>query len=124
MAPSSNVIDSPSRAVYRRITKSELQVTDAQRIVDAFFHKHIPITGFQPLGENLCSSQYLVVLRDTTKLVLKVAPPPNVRVLTHERDIIPSDCLVLQMIREQTNVPVPHVRLLDASCDLLHAPYT
>ncbi|TVZ01902.1 aminoglycoside phosphotransferase family protein [Trebonia kvetii] len=75
------------------------------------------------LGFGMFNAAYRIRLRDGENVVLKIAPPPGVEVLTYERGAMATEVAALRMIRENTGVPVPAVDYADSSRDLCDADY-
>jgi len=75
------------------------------------------------LGDGWFNVAYRLRLRDGTRVVLKVAPPPGVEVLTYERGAMATELAALRLIREHTAVPVPAVHFADRSRELCDADY-
>jgi aminoglycoside phosphotransferase (APT) family kinase protein len=61
-----------------------------------------------------------LTLDDGRRVVLKVAPPPDVEVLTYERDILRAEVDALRLIGARTAAPVPEVLWFDE--DVRHVP--
>jgi aminoglycoside phosphotransferase (APT) family kinase protein len=66
---------------------------------------------------------YRMRLRDGRAVVLKIAPPPAVEVLTYERGAMATELAALRLIAERTDVPVPAVEFDDQSHELCDAGY-
>lgn len=66
---------------------------------------------------------YQIRLRDGRQAVLKIAPPPAVEVMAYERDAMATELRALQLIGQQTSVPVPVVDFADDSRELCDADY-
>jgi aminoglycoside phosphotransferase (APT) family kinase protein len=66
---------------------------------------------------------YRMRLRDGRSVVLKIAPPPAVEVMTYERGAMAVELAALRLIREHTTVPVPAVDFADQSNELCDADY-
>ncbi|MDT0267383.1 aminoglycoside phosphotransferase family protein [Streptomyces sp. DSM 44915] len=66
---------------------------------------------------------YRVRLRDGAEVVLKIAPPPHVDVMTHERDAMGTELRALELIRAHTDVPVAAAHFADHSRELCDASY-
>lgn len=66
---------------------------------------------------------YRMRLHDGRAVVLKIAPPPMVEVMTYERGAMAIELAALQLIRERTDVPVPAVDFADQGHDLCDADY-
>ncbi|MEU9856325.1 aminoglycoside phosphotransferase family protein [Streptomyces sp. NPDC047974] len=66
---------------------------------------------------------YRIRLRSGARVVLKIAPPPDVEVMTYERGAMATELAALRLIREHTKVPVPTVDFADRSRELCDADY-
>jgi aminoglycoside phosphotransferase (APT) family kinase protein len=66
---------------------------------------------------------YRIRLRDGRDVVLKIAPPPDVEVMSYERGAMGIELDSLALIRERTSVPVPTVDFADRSWELCDADY-
>lgn len=55
--------------------------------------------------------------------MLKIAPAPEVPVLSHERGAIFTEQLAIELIRDHTEVPAVPIEFFDASLELCNAPY-
>jgi aminoglycoside phosphotransferase (APT) family kinase protein len=75
------------------------------------------------LGDGWFNVAYRLRLRDGTRVVLKVAPPPGVEVLTYERGAMATELAALRLIGEHTAVPVPAVHFADGSRELCDADW-
>jgi aminoglycoside phosphotransferase (APT) family kinase protein len=75
------------------------------------------------LGHGWFNVVYRMRLSDGRPVVLKVAPPPAVEVMTYERGAMAVELAALRLITEHTSVPVPAVEFADQSHDLCDADY-
>ena len=75
------------------------------------------------LGHGWFNVAYRIRLRSGREVVLKIAPPPQVEVMTYEQGAMGIELASLRMIEEQTDVPVPHVDYADRSHELCDADY-
>ncbi|MBT0772063.1 aminoglycoside phosphotransferase family protein [Kineosporia sp. J2-2] len=66
---------------------------------------------------------YRIRLLDGRRVVLKIAPPAHVEVMTYERGAMATELTALELIRRQTTVPVPDVHFADRSHELCDADY-
>ncbi|GAB3431495.1 phosphotransferase family protein [Flindersiella endophytica] len=75
------------------------------------------------LGHGWFNVAYRIRLRDDSQVVLKIAPPAGIEVLTYERGAMSIELAALKLIRERTSVPVPAVDFADQSHELCDADY-
>jgi aminoglycoside phosphotransferase (APT) family kinase protein len=107
--------------VVASISKTHVDVDVAATIVqDAF--GHVELVDFTELTEGWFNAAYVMTLSDGRRCVVKVAPPPEVAVLTYERDIMATEVAALALVGERTTVPVPRVLWSDTSCRRLPSP--
>src|ERR1700733_511359 len=66
---------------------------------------------------------YRIRLRDGAQVVLKIAPPAGIEVLTYERGAMAIELAAIRLIRERTTVPVPEVHFADSSHEVCDADY-
>lgn len=78
---------------------------------------------FEELGHGWCNVAYRITLRDGETVVVKIAPPAGVEVMTYEKDMMRIEVTSLRLIRERTSVPVPAVLHYDTSRELCDAEY-
>lgn len=74
------------------------------------------------LTEGYFNVAYRVELNDRI-VILKVAPSPEVEVLTSEKNIMWAEVDSMRMVREKTKVPVPEIFFYDDSREFLDRPY-
>ncbi|GIF43753.1 phosphotransferase family protein [Actinoplanes xinjiangensis] len=75
------------------------------------------------LGHGWFNVAYRIRLRSAAEVVLKIAPPPHVEVMTYERGAMATELAALRLIREHTDVPVPAVDHADTSRTLCDADW-
>jgi aminoglycoside phosphotransferase (APT) family kinase protein len=98
------------------ISKAAVSAELAAAVVrDAFGH-HAELAMMAECPEGWFNAAHVLTLGDGRRCVLKVAPPPEVTVLTYERDIMATEVAALRMIGERTALPVPEVLWHDTSC--------
>ncbi|KAK6504020.1 hypothetical protein TWF506_002237 [Arthrobotrys conoides] len=106
--------------------ESAVTIIDAEKIIKAAYHGERRVARFEDLSANLFSTQYLITLDNRTRLLLRLAPPSDVRVLQHERDVLAGDFEILELIRQNApEVPVPEVVMYnkDGNGSLLDVPF-
>ncbi|WP_407565982.1 phosphotransferase family protein [Streptomyces sp. 184] len=75
------------------------------------------------LGHGWFNVAYRVLLRDGAEVVVKIAPPSEVEVMTYERGAMAVELRMLDLLRTHTSVPVPVVHFADRSRELCDADY-
>lgn len=78
-----------------------------------------PLAEARELTGGTFNTVYLLETQDGTRAVLKVAPPPEVALMTYEQGILATEVRCLQAFTTQTRVPVPQVLAADPSGALL-----
>jgi aminoglycoside phosphotransferase (APT) family kinase protein len=77
----------------------------------------------QELDHGWFNVVYRIRLRDGRRVVVKIAPPPDVEVLSYERGAMATELAALRLIRENTSVPVPAVDFAEESGELCGASW-
>lgn len=75
------------------------------------------------LGHGWFNVAYLVTLADGRRVVLKIAPPKGVSVMTYEHDMMLNELAALALVQGHTSVPVPAVEFADTTGELVEAPW-
>jgi len=94
--------------------------------VRAYGRDRVPNEGdrwVNELGHGWFNVAYELRLRDGSRVVLKIAPPPRVEVMTYERGAMETELAALRLITGQTDVPVPPLDFADESRELCDAHY-
>ena len=76
---------------------------------------------FKEMGHGWFNVAYAITLRDGRKVVLKIAPPAGVTVMSYEHDMMRNELDSLAMIDEHTSVPVARVEYSDTSGEIIEA---
>ncbi len=105
------------------ISKTRLTRADVDAIVDAAFGPTVALRSIDACDEGWFNAVQVLELSDGTSCVLKVAPPPDVRVLRYEHDIITTEVDTLRLVGDRTDLPVPAVLAWDDSCELVPSPW-
>jgi len=82
----------------------------------------VAVEAFEELTDGWFNAAYALTLSDGRRVVLKVAPPPDVEVMTYEHDIIHAEVTALDLVRNHTDAPVPEVLWFDDRCGRLASP--
>jgi aminoglycoside phosphotransferase (APT) family kinase protein len=108
------------------ITKYRQSPETLRRMIErAYGPEFVPSTDdfATELGHGWFNVAYLLHLADGREVVMKIAPPPGVEVMTYEQDMLAGEVAAIRLIEERTTVPVPHVDHYDPSCALIAAPW-
>lgn len=95
------------------ISKTPVDRSTAEAVVADAFGPKVAVTDVVELTEGWFNAAYAIGLDDGRRVVLKVAPPPDVDVLAYERDIIRAEVDALRLVRARTAAPVPEVLWFD-----------
>ena len=77
----------------------------------------------EELTEGYFNTAYRLEVDPLGPLVLKVAPPAEVPVLTYEHDLMRGEIEAMRLVAAEPAVPAPVVRFADFSRELLPVPY-
>lgn len=104
-------------------SKRIVGVETARHMVIAALGAEAAIRHYRELRDGYFNAAYQITLQDGRRLVLKVAPPPDVTVLRYERHIMATEVEVLRRVASLGSVPVPTVYFYDSSHTLLDSDY-
>ncbi|MFD9735175.1 phosphotransferase family protein [Umezawaea sp. NPDC059074] len=113
-------------AVTESITKNRQPIAVLRAMAArAFGDERVPEGDdwVEELGHGWFNVAYRIRLADGEPVVLKIAPPASVEVMTYERDMMRTEVAALELIRARTSVPVPAVLFHDVSRELCDADY-
>ncbi|WP_426592341.1 phosphotransferase family protein [Cellulomonas sp. McL0617] len=110
------------------ITKNRQSLTTLRAMIErAYGPDQVPTDAsgdwVAELGHGWFNVAYRLTLRDGRDVVMKIAPPADVPVMTYERGAMRIELESLRMITERTGVPVPHIDFADTSHDLVGADW-
>jgi aminoglycoside phosphotransferase (APT) family kinase protein len=109
------------------ITKNRQSAETLRAMVArAYGGDQVPVEGdgwVSELSHGWFNVVYRIRLRDGCKVVVKIAPPPAVEVMTYERGAMAIELAALGLVRERTKVPVPVVDFADRTRELCDADY-
>jgi aminoglycoside phosphotransferase (APT) family kinase protein len=104
-------------------SKRPVDVATAGRIVAAAFGPQASIQAYDDLRDGYFNAAYRIDLAGGRRAVLKVSPPPGVRVLRYEGGILHTEVEMLRLVRAHTTVPVPEVYYFDESHGIIDSDY-
>ncbi|GAA4440515.1 phosphotransferase family protein [Phytohabitans houttuyneae] len=100
------------------LTKRRVSEEELARLVARAFGADAGVTGWRELDGGTYNAVYAVTLDGGRELVLKVAPPPHLKLLTHEVDLMRTEVDFYQRAAA-VGVPVPEVVYPGFERDLL-----
>jgi aminoglycoside phosphotransferase (APT) family kinase protein len=89
-------------------TQRQLTASDVATLVRASFGPRAAVADAAPLTGGGFAAVWRVRLDDGRDTVLKVGPPPSVRLLSYETDLLAAEAAYFRLVRD-AGVPVPHV---------------
>ncbi|GFZ32314.1 aminoglycoside phosphotransferase [Clostridium zeae] len=75
------------------------------------------------LKEGFFNVAYMVILSDGREVILKIAPPKDALVMTHEKNIMQAEVEVMKLIKIKTDIPIAEVLYYDNSHELCETDY-
>ena len=108
------------------ITKNRQSPTTLRAMIErAFGTNQVPDDDdfATELGHGWFNVAYRIILRDGTDVVLKIAPPMGVQVMTYEIAMMANEVAALALVSEHTDVPVPSLLYSDTAHDLCDADW-
>jgi aminoglycoside phosphotransferase (APT) family kinase protein len=103
-------------------TKVSLTEVEIASLTRRAFHGSVP-RAVRELTEGYFNTAYRIELEDERAVVLKVAPPADVPVLTYERDLMRGEVTAMRLASVDPRVPVPTVRYADFTRTRLPVDY-
>lgn len=103
-------------------TKSELSVNKISKIISQAFDNKKNAISISELNEGCFNNSYKIILNDNSTIVLKIAPDPNVEVLTYEKGLMKTEVLA-NKIMKKAKIPTPEIIFYDDSLSLIDREY-
>jgi aminoglycoside phosphotransferase (APT) family kinase protein len=105
------------------ITKTPLSREVIIALLKNTFGNYIEVSEVKEIEDGWFNAIYLIYLNDDREVVLKVAPPTDVKVLRYEKNIMRTEVEVMELIKSRTNVPVPKIYIYDTSGTIIENEY-
>lgn len=105
------------------ISKTRLRSDQIAAMVTRSFGAAAELVSVDECEEGWFNAVHRLTFADGTEVLLKVAPPPEVRVLRYEADILSAEVEALRLVAENTDVPVPVVVAWDDTRELVASSY-
>lgn len=103
-------------------SKNKLFIEQILSIMAQAFPKN-EILAIRELEEGYFNAAYLIKLDNAMEVILKVAPLPDTRIMSYEKNIMQSEVEAMRLVSQNTDVPVAKVYLYDRTCELCKAQY-
>ena len=104
-------------------SKKPLTITEIQQIIDASFGT-INLGSIMELTDGWFNTAYSIEIPDLgQEVVMKVAPPSEVKILTYEKNIMKTEVQVNKILKEKTDVPVPEILSYNFNQDIINRDY-
>jgi aminoglycoside phosphotransferase (APT) family kinase protein len=103
------------------LTKRRVSEGELARLVDRGFGP-ARVAGWRELTGGTYNAVYAVGLDDGRELVLKVAPPPGLKLLTHEAELLRTEVYFYRRAA-RAGLPVPEVAYADFGRELVGTDY-
>jgi len=104
-------------------SKIALNESLASAIVARLFGSSTRLGSFMELKDGYFNAAALLELNDGARMVLKAAPPDDVRVMRYEQNIMRAEVEAMSRVRMETSVPAPQVLVYDTSRSLLSSDF-
>lgn len=100
--------------VMESITKSSIAFDTISKMAEIVFPSD-KVSSVKELTEGYFNTAYLVAFESGEELILKIAPPKEVAVMSYEKDIMRAEVECMRLVKEVTDVPVPDILYYDDS---------
>ena len=80
-------------------------------------------SSHKELTEGYFNAAYLVTLADGREVILKIAPPKDVRVMRYEKGIMHAEIEAMQRVESAEGIPAPKVLYVDESGEVCPSSY-
>lgn len=104
------------------LTKNRQDRQTLEQMAAKFFAPSV-ILSVEELTEGYFNVAYKICLSDGKKVILKIAPSRETRIMTCEKNIMESEVEAMKMVEEVPGIPVPKVYGFDGSCQICKSPY-
>lgn len=104
------------------LTKNKQNNETLSKMVDKFFST-LKMEHCQELTEGFFNVAYEIGLNNGQKVILKIAPSKEMRIMTYEKNIMFSEVEAMIMAAKTGEIPVPKVIGYDDSCTICESPY-
>ncbi len=105
-------------------TKFILERHQIEQLCKEAFGNETQVGNMTELSDGMYNVSYLIELINlNNEVVLKVAPPPDVKILTYEQDIMKTELMVYDLIKNNTDIPIPEILYYNFESDIIPSTY-
>ncbi len=101
-------------------TKYEINIDELQNIFDKA--KLGGVESFSPLGAGMYNAVYKVKTAEKT-YAIKIAPLPEVKVMTYEKDMLTTEIFWYDVMAKNTTINIPKIYFVDKSREIIPSEY-
>ncbi|WP_310605533.1 phosphotransferase family protein [Anaerosporobacter sp.] len=97
-----------------------------KNVIKQMVEKAFPSTGcdkIEELKEGFFNVAYYITLTNGEHVILKVAPHPDARIMSNEKNIMFSEVDSLRLVKRETEVPIPDILYYDDSHEICPSDY-
>ena len=108
--------------IINAITKNRPSEEVLRKMTEVALGHDVEIFSFKELAGGLCNAVYALET-EYGRMVLKIAPPKDVVVMSHEKNYVPTEAIMLKTFEEKINIPAPKLINFDDSLSVYPVPY-
>lgn len=108
--------------IMNSITKSNITEETLKKMVNLAFPQ-AELLDWKELTEGYFNAAYLITLSDEREVILKIAPPEGVLVMSSEVDIMRAEVGCMELLSEYPDIPMPKVLFHDFSHSICPSDY-
>ncbi|MHB8065775.1 MAG: phosphotransferase family protein, partial [Ruminiclostridium sp.] len=105
------------------ITKTNISNEKIVEVVKKTFGQNTTIHEIKELKEGFFNTAYLLTIKDKQKVILKISPPKDVKVMRYEKGIMANEVYAINKICLNGAVPIPRVLYYDSNRDIIENEY-
>lgn len=105
-------------------TKSKVDRVSIEKICKKIYGQSTLVSEVQELTDGCYNASFLIHIDNEDKdVILKVAPSDDVAILSYEKDIMKTEVMLYQQVKEMTEIPIPVLIDINFARDIISVPY-
>ena len=105
------------------ITKTKLSLEQIGAILEKAFGSGIHAQSVEEMVEGWFNTSYAITLSDGREVILKISPPPGIKLLRYEKEVMYTEVELLRRFAGTGKIPVPVVYCSDFSRTVIPCDY-